>query len=75
MISPLTISGQTPRTVHAIGTDLLLFGARSHQTGSVLDVVFVVVLLGARHLLPLLLQPVLGRLLLLDALSEVPLED
>lgn len=67
---------QRPRTeIQVITTHPLLFGACPHQAGTVLDVVVVVVLLGTSYLLPLFSQSVLGRLLLLDALFEVPLED
>lgn len=59
----------------AFTTHPLLLGACPHKAGTVLDMVVIVVLLGACYLLPLFPQSVLGRLLLLDALFEVPLED
>lgn len=54
---------------------LLLFGAHPHQACTVLDVVVVVVFPGSRRLLSVFPQTVLGRLLLLDALLELSLED
>lgn len=57
-----------------VSTHPLLFGARPHQACTVLDMVVVVILLGACYLLPLLPQSVLSGLLLLDALLEVSLE-
>ena len=41
-------------------THPLFLGARPHQTGSVLDMVVAVVLLGACNLLPLFSQSILG---------------
>lgn len=58
-----------------ITTHPLFLGACPHQTGPVLDMVVTVVLLGTCNLLPLFPQSILGRLLLLDTLFEVPLED
>ena len=43
-----------------VSTHPLLSGPGPHQAGAVLDVVVVVVLLGACDLLPLFLQSVLG---------------
>ena len=55
-------------------TDPLLFRAGPHHARAELDVVVTVVLLGPGDLLPLLLQTVLSRLLLLDTLLKIPLE-